>query len=74
MLGRCFTVIIDLGLINDYIFRPSDSPALQKNFDRFSGLINEFGRPERASKPQTVSKSEITTCTALFSFKAISPK
>ncbi|CAG9532589.1 unnamed protein product [Cercopithifilaria johnstoni] len=53
---------------------PSAFPALQKNFDRFSGLINEFGRPERATTPQTMSQPEIMTCTALFSFKAISPK
>uniref|UniRef100_A0A0M3ITD6 DAD domain-containing protein n=1 Tax=Ascaris lumbricoides TaxID=6252 RepID=A0A0M3ITD6_ASCLU len=25
-------------------FRPSASPALQKNFDRFDGLLNDFGR------------------------------
>uniref|UniRef100_A0A915PRF3 SH3 domain-containing protein n=1 Tax=Setaria digitata TaxID=48799 RepID=A0A915PRF3_9BILA len=53
---------------------PSASPALQKNFDRFSGLINEFGRPERAITPQAMLQSEIMTCTALFSFKAASPK
>ncbi|EJD75171.1 hypothetical protein LOAG_17631 [Loa loa] len=53
---------------------PSASPALQKNFDRFSGLINEFGRSERATTPQTLPQTEITTCTALFSFKAVSPK
>ncbi|VIO87402.1 Uncharacterized protein BM_BM6571 [Brugia malayi] len=53
---------------------PSAAPALQKNFDRFSGLINEFGRPERAATPQTMSKTEITTCTALHSFRAVSPK
>ncbi|VDK62143.1 unnamed protein product [Onchocerca ochengi] len=53
---------------------PSASPALQKNFDRFSGLINEFGRLERAATPQTISQSGITTCTALFPFNAVSPK
>ncbi|MCP9265830.1 Sorbin and SH3 domain-containing protein 1 [Dirofilaria immitis] len=53
---------------------PSASPTLQKNFDRFSGLINEFGHPERANTPQTIPQFEITTCIALFSFKAVSPK
>uniref|UniRef100_A0A0R3RWQ5 SH3 domain-containing protein n=1 Tax=Elaeophora elaphi TaxID=1147741 RepID=A0A0R3RWQ5_9BILA len=53
---------------------PSASPALQKNFDRFSGLINEFGRPERATTPQAIPQPEITICTALFSFRAINAK
>ncbi|EJW88081.1 SH3 domain-containing protein [Wuchereria bancrofti] len=53
---------------------PSASPALQKNFDRFSGLINEFGLPERVTTPQTMSQTEITTCTALYPFRAVSPK
>ncbi|VDK83500.1 unnamed protein product [Litomosoides sigmodontis] len=53
---------------------PSASPALQKNFDRFNGLINEFGRPKRTTTPQPISQPEVTSCTALFSFKAINPK
>ncbi|VDN04026.1 unnamed protein product [Thelazia callipaeda] len=53
---------------------PSASPALQKNFSRFSGLINEYGRPERNFASQILSPSEITTCTALFSFKALNSK
>ncbi|VDM48804.1 unnamed protein product [Toxocara canis] len=55
---------------------PSASPALQKNFDRFDGLLNDFGRDGRRSTTPawTATPTIIATCTALFSFRAQSAR
>ncbi|VDK46222.1 unnamed protein product [Anisakis simplex] len=57
---------------------PSASPALQKNFDRFDGLLSEFGQSDhrRATTPSfaTTPHQVIATCTALYSFKAQSAR
>uniref|UniRef100_A0A1I7WMT9 SH3 domain-containing protein n=1 Tax=Heterorhabditis bacteriophora TaxID=37862 RepID=A0A1I7WMT9_HETBA len=48
---------------------PSISPALQKNFDRFEGLFNDFGLKE-TTPPRTAS---VRTATAIYKFTAKSP-
>uniref|UniRef100_A0A915B5Z7 SH3 domain-containing protein n=1 Tax=Parascaris univalens TaxID=6257 RepID=A0A915B5Z7_PARUN len=54
---------------------PSASPALQKNFDRFDGLLNDFGHDSgRSVTPTRITPALIATCTALYSFRAQSAR
>uniref|UniRef100_A0A0N5AHA2 SH3 domain-containing protein n=1 Tax=Syphacia muris TaxID=451379 RepID=A0A0N5AHA2_9BILA len=53
---------------------PSASPSLQKNFDRLNGLLNNFGREKRCTTPKRCVTPAVTTCTAIYSFKAQNPR
>lgn len=63
-----------LGLVKFCNFSPSASPSLQKNFDRLNGLLNDFGRDERTSTLKRSTTPAVATCTAIYTFKAQSPR
>lgn len=58
-------------------YLPSAAPALQKNFDRFEGLLNDYGKDNSPAPSSGRSRSPgpvIRTATAVYKFIPKSPR
>ncbi|KAK0399524.1 hypothetical protein QR680_003091 [Steinernema hermaphroditum] len=55
-------------------FIPNATPALQNNFDRFEGLINEYDRSATPSSRRSATAQPLQTCTALYRFDGMSAR
>uniref|UniRef100_A0A1I7YJ61 PDZ domain-containing protein n=1 Tax=Steinernema glaseri TaxID=37863 RepID=A0A1I7YJ61_9BILA len=55
-------------------FIPNATPALQNNFDRFEGLINEYDRSATPSSRRSATAQPLQTCTALYRFDGLSAR
>ncbi|TMS39393.1 hypothetical protein L596_005926 [Steinernema carpocapsae] len=53
---------------------PNATPALQNNFDRFEGLINEYDRSATPSSRRSATAQPVQTCTALYRFDGMSAR
>uniref|UniRef100_A0A914R5A6 SH3 domain-containing protein n=1 Tax=Parascaris equorum TaxID=6256 RepID=A0A914R5A6_PAREQ len=72
---RVLPEIFSLFTAQQFVFSFLSSPALQKNFDRFDGLLNDFGHDSgRSVTPTRITPALIATCTALYSFRAQSAR